>query len=80
MRRLRGVWLLFLGVLLSIGSAWVYSWRATSENARLRASGWDLFIEPSNFEEGAFLGGAISAGLGAVLLVADLIGLARRRS
>ena len=71
MNRLRGFWILLLGILLLFGSFVEFDRRAKEENAALRQAGWNLLAEPTFLEEGAALGGLVSAIGGMALLVVD---------
>ena len=72
MKRLRGLWILLIGFPVLIASDSAYIWRAQSENAHLRQSGWQLFIEPSEVEKGALWGAAFAIAFGFGLLMRDL--------
>ena len=77
--RLRGFWILLIGILVMFASDFAYKRRSSIENAEQRRYVWNLFIEPSQLEEGAKGAGIVSVGLGCILLVAGLARSARRR-
>ena len=79
MTRLRGLWILLIGILVLFASDFAYKRRSGIERAEQSKTGWDLFIEPSQFEEGAMWAGALSAVVGCTLLVVDLAKISRRR-
>lgn len=80
MKRLRGLWILFLGTLLLLGSIMEFDQRAKRDNETLRRAGWHLFAEPSVFEEGAALAGLSAAIGGMGLLIIDSVKSRRRRA
>ena len=69
-----------MGFLLIIAADLVYERRAVSESDRMHKSGWNLFTEPSEFEEGALWAGAFSIAFGCGLLIRDLARTGRRQS
>jgi hypothetical protein len=71
LKRLRGLWILLLGILLLFGSFVEFDRRAKEENATWRRDGWHLLAEPSVLEEGAALAGLVSAIGGIALLIID---------
>ncbi len=79
LNRLRGLWILLLGILLLFGSLVEFDRRAKEENATLQRAGWNLFAEPTYLEEGAALAGLVSAIGGIALLIIDSVGPRRRQ-
>jgi hypothetical protein len=77
--RLRGLWILLIGILVMFASDFAYKRRSSIEHVEQSKTGWHFFIEPSELEEGAIWAGVLSAALGCTLLVLDLARTSRRR-
>lgn len=77
--RLPGFWILMVSILVMFASDFAYKRRSDMESAERHKTGWNLFIEPAQLEEGAIWAGVLSAALGCTLLVVDLSKTTGRR-
>jgi hypothetical protein len=69
-----------MGLVLLFASNLIYERHAQSEIARLRIAGWQGFVEPDYFEEGALWASLFSIALGCGLLLRDLSKTIRKAS